>query len=100
MIVVRNVFKLKFGKAREGIDLWKKGIAIAHGAGFEKKSARLLTDVVGPFYTLVLETTHDSLGDYEESAKKLMANKEWQAWYAGVPAVSEGGYREIFVIAE
>jgi len=100
MIVVRNVFKLKFGHAREAIDLWKQGIAIAQGAGFEKGSMRLLTDLVGPFYTLVMESTHESLGDYEQSAKKLMANKEWKAWYAAVPSVTEGGYREVFVIAE
>jgi hypothetical protein len=100
MIVVRNVFKLKFGKAREAVTLWKQGIAIADRVGFEKSSTRLLTDLVGPFYTLVMESTHESLGDYERSAKKLMESKEWKAWYAGVPDITEGGYREVFVVAE
>jgi hypothetical protein len=100
MIVVRNVFKLKFGRAREAIDLWKQGIEIGGRAGMSKGSARVLTDLVGPFYTLVLETTHDSLGDYEKTAKGLMDNKEWKAWYAKVLEVTEGGYREVYSIVE
>ena len=56
MIVIRNVFRLKFGKAREAVALFKEGIAIQKrvGAGMDF-STRLLTDVTGPFYTVVLE---------------------------------------------
>ena len=58
MIVIRNVFRLKFGKAREAVALFKEGLAIQKrvGAGLEF-STRLLTDVSGPFYTVVLEIT-------------------------------------------
>jgi len=100
MIVVRNVFKLKFGKAKEATSLWKQGVAIAHGAGFPKGSTRILTDLVGPFYTLIMETTHESLSEYERAAKNLMDNKEWKAWYADVLPLTEGGYREIYAISE
>ena len=58
MIVIRNVFRLKFGKAREAVALMKDGLAIQKravtGVDF---STRMLTDVTGPFYTLVLELT-------------------------------------------
>jgi hypothetical protein len=56
MIVVRNVFQLKFGKAKEAVALLKEGLAIQKKAlsGVEF-STRVLTDVTGPFYTLVLE---------------------------------------------
>jgi hypothetical protein len=49
MIVIRNVFRLKFGKAREAVALFKEGIAIQKrvGAGLDF-STRLLTDVTGP----------------------------------------------------
>ena len=33
MIVIRNVFRLKFGKAREVVALLKEGIAIQQRAG-------------------------------------------------------------------
>ena len=60
MIVIRNVFRLKFGKAREAVALMKEGLAIQKRvmAG-QEFSTRILTDVTGPFYTLVLESTHE-----------------------------------------
>ena len=100
MIVVRNVFKLKFGGSKEAVALWKKGLAIANRAGFTNGSARILTDLAGPFYTLVVETTHDSLADYERGAKGLMDAKEWKEWYGSVVALTEGGHREIFTVVE
>src|SRR6187549_3290356 len=66
MIVIRNVFRLKFGKAREAVALFKEGIAIQKriGAGVDY-STRLLTDVTGPFYTVVLEITVPNLAAFE-----------------------------------
>jgi hypothetical protein len=100
MIVVRNVFQLRFGKAREATATWKEGLAVADRLGFGHGSMRLLTDVVGPFYTLILESTHQSLADYEAAAKKLMADQDWKNWYGKVAEVSKGGYREIYQVVE
>jgi hypothetical protein len=47
MIVVRNVFQLKFGKAREALAVMKEGVAIQRRLAAEG-SARLLTDLTGP----------------------------------------------------
>ncbi|HEY3011302.1 MAG TPA: NIPSNAP family protein [Gemmatimonadales bacterium] len=101
MIVVRNVFRLKFGKARDAMAVWKEGLAIGERAGLSRNATRLLTDLVGPeFYTLVLETTYDSISDFERSAQALMSNPEWRAWYPRFTALAEGGYREILTVAE
>ena len=54
MIIVHNVFRLKFGKAREAVALMKEGIALQKSLGVDVNQ-RLLTDVTGPFYTLILE---------------------------------------------
>jgi hypothetical protein len=99
MIVVRNVFRVKFGKSKEAVGLWKEGLALGKKLGFQSKSNRLLTDLVGQFYTIVFENTFESLSDFENAAKTLMPNPEWQAWYAKVSAVTESGYREVFNIA-
>ena len=100
MIVVRNVFRLKFGKAKEASELWKEGLALTKRLGFTAKS-RVLTDLVGQFYTVVFENTFESLSDFESNAKKLMGNSEWQAWYQKISALTESGYREILnVVAE
>lgn len=101
MIVVRNVFRLKFGQAREATAAWKEGLAIAERAGAGGARYRLLTDLAGPeFYTLVLEGTYASLADFEQSAERLMAVPEWRAWYPSVTALCVGGYREILNIVE
>jgi len=101
MILVRNVFRLKFGQAREGIAAWKEGLAIAERAGVGSARYRLLTDLAGPdFYTLVLEATYGSLAEFEQSAQAMMAVPEWRAWYPRVTALSVGGYREILNIVE
>ena len=58
MIVIRNVFRLKFGKAREAVALFKEALAIQKRAlTGEDFTARMLTDVTGQNYTLVLEVT-------------------------------------------
>jgi hypothetical protein len=101
MILVRNVFRLKFGQAREAVAAWKEGMAIAERSGVGAGRYRLLTDLVGPdFYTLVLEGTYGSLAEFEQSAQALMAVPEWRAWYPRVTALSEGGYREILNVVD
>jgi hypothetical protein len=64
MILVRNVFRLKFGKAREAVAIMKDGLAIQKKLGSDV-STRLLTDLTGEFYTLVLELTVPSLAALE-----------------------------------
>jgi hypothetical protein len=101
MILVRNVFQLKFGQSREALAAWKEGLAIAEGLGMPRARGRLLTDLAGPeFYTLVFEATYGSLAEFEQQAQRLMADAAWRAWYPKVTALSVGGHREILTIVE
>ena len=101
MIVVRNVFRLKYGKAKEAIALVKEGLVLQKkavtGVDF---STRLLTDVTGPFYTLVLELTIANLATFETYAPRLFADKDWQANFQKMTPLVESGYREVFTIVE
>ena len=101
MIVIRNVFRLKFGKTREAVAIIKDGIAIQKKAlaGVEL-STRLLTDVTGPFYTVVLELTVPSLGVFESSSPRLFGDKEWQANYQKLTPLVESGEREVFTVVD
>jgi hypothetical protein len=100
MILVRNVFKLKFGKTREALSVFKEMQAHAKKMGSGMAPSRLLTDIVSSFYTLVLEHTFKSLADFEASSQGMMSDPEWKAYYQkGLPLV-ESGYREIFTIVE
>jgi hypothetical protein len=101
MIVIRNVFRLKFGKAREAVALMKEGKAIEKRvmSGLQY-SSRVLTDVTGPFYTLVLELTVPDIATFESNAPRLFGDKEWQANYQKMTPLVESGYREIFNLVE
>lgn len=99
MIVVRNVFQLKFGKAREAVAIMKEGLAIQKRIGVDV-SQRLLTDVTGPFYTLVLELTLPNLAALEATAPRIFADKDWQANYQKLSPLVESGHREVFTIVD
>ncbi|HEX5411509.1 MAG TPA: hypothetical protein VFZ27_06570 [Terriglobia bacterium] len=99
MIVIRNVFRLKFGKTKEALALIKEGVAIQKRAGLELDQ-RILTDLVGPFYTVVLEMKIPGLSDLETNMSKVMGNKDWQANYQKIIALVDSGYREIFTVVE
>ncbi len=81
MIVVRDIFALKFGNSKEAVGLWKERLEIGRRIGHDLDKARLLIDLVGPYSTLVLETQHESLAEYERFGKAIMADERWRAWY-------------------
>lgn len=101
MVVIRNVFQLKFGKAKEAMALMKEGLAIQKRAlsGVEF-STRVLTDMTGPFYTLVLELNVPNLATFDSYTPKLFGNKEWQAHYEKLTPLVESGYREVFTVVD
>jgi hypothetical protein len=101
MVVVRNVFQLKFGKAREAVAIMKEGMAIQKRVmtGLDY-STRMLTDLTGPFYTLVLELTVPDYATMEKNAPRLFGDKEFQANYQKLTALVESGRREVYSIVE
>jgi hypothetical protein len=99
MIVVRNVFHLKFGKAREAVAVMKEGLAIQKRLAPDA-SARLLTDLTGRHYTLVLELTVPSLAILEATTPRVFGDQEFQANYHKMAPLVESGHREIFTIVD
>ena len=99
MILVRDIFQLKFGKAKEAVALWKEGSAIIKKLGYGPE--RLLTDLVGSsYYTFVMESKFESLSDLEQGLSKVFGNAEWSQWYQKFLPLVESGRREIFNIVE
>jgi hypothetical protein len=98
MIVVRNVFRLKFGMARQAKALWHEGAAIMRRAGLAPD--RALTDVTGPFYTFVLENSYASLAEFEERMGRGFTDPEWAAWYQRFLPLVESGHRELFEVVK
>ena len=96
MILIRDVFRLKFGKAKD-VKAAMKEAKHMMGDG----NNRILFDLVGPSYTMVMESTYKDLTEYESAMSKDMGGKGWQDWYHQkfVPLV-DSAYREIFTVLE
>jgi hypothetical protein len=77
----------------------KDGIVIQNRLAAEG-SPRLLTDVTGRHYTLVLEMTLPNLAAFEAMAPRVFGNPEFQQNYQKMVPLVESGHREIFTLVE
>ncbi len=96
MVVVRNTFQVKFGRMKEAVVLMKENLARATAGG--SKPGRLMTDVTGPFYTLVLEFEFESLAEMDKHASSMMKLPGWQEAYQKFAALVDSGRRDIFSV--
>lgn len=98
MILVRDIFQLKFGKMKEAKDVWKEILKLS--ANSSSGPIRLLTDLTGDYYTLVLEHAFKNLGDYEANAQAQMSIPGMGPLYQKFVPLVDSGRREIFSIVE
>ncbi len=98
MIIVRNVFRLKFGKAKEVKAIMQDSKKIMNES--QLKNSRVLFDVVGPSYTMVLENSYANLSDFEKEMAAMFSKPEWGAWYQRLTPLVENSYREIFSVMD
>ena len=96
MIQVREVFRVRFGQAKEAIALAHEGVAIEEKYG--GKGSRILADVTGDHYTLVMEQEFESLAAFEEGLQRTFQSPEFRAWYPRFASLIDSGRREIFRI--
>ena len=99
MIVVRNIFRIKFGQSKPAVAAFKQGQALIKKLGIAAEST-LLTDLVGVSYTIVHELRFAGLGAFEQEMKKVTAAPEWRTWYETFIPYAESGSREIFNVVE
>jgi hypothetical protein len=101
MIVVRDIFRVKFGRSKEVTELFKQGKAIARKTGYGDGGVRLLTDLAGePYYTLIMETTFASVAAWEQASLVVRGSGEWKSWYQKVVPLIDGGERKLYSVVE
>jgi hypothetical protein len=101
MVVIRDIFRVKFGQSKEAVALWREAAAALRSSGFGAINVRLLTDLVGPsYYTVVLESTFKSLAEWEKGHLAARDNAAWKALYAKIIPYTEVGQREILSVVE
>jgi hypothetical protein len=99
MIVVRDIFRHKFGQAKDVTALWKQAMELLKKSGIGVRSARLLSDVAGPpYYTIIFETEYDSLAQWEQAHSSGKTNQPFRDVYQKIIALTEDGHREILSV--
>jgi hypothetical protein len=76
MILVRDVFQVKSGKAREAKELWKEEAKLEAARG--GTPSRAMVDLTGEFYTFVTEATYDSVAEFEKALKGDASRSEFR----------------------
>mgnify|MGYP001549789771 CR=1 FL=1 len=93
MFIVRDIFHLKFGHFRDAKALFDE--AKSKNMLPDASTVRLLSDFTGDAYRLIMETSHNTLADFEKSLGDTMHAEEWKKWYEKFKPLVESSYREI-----
>ena len=68
------------------------------GSGPKPSGWRVLTDITGPFDTVVLEVETDSLAEWEQAMPQMFASPEFQADIARSAEMTVSGHRALYTI--
>jgi hypothetical protein len=98
MILVRFICQAKFGKAGEVVAGFKQSHEILRRVVAPEMRVRLLTDLSGPFDTVVQEIEVESLAEWERLRTAIFSHPEVHEAEAGLPAVIESGRTEYYTI--
>jgi hypothetical protein len=91
MILVRVTFQAQFGKAGEIVEIMKQNPP-------PDVRGRILTDLSGPFDTVVLESVVESIDDYFRQMREMFANEEMSEEMRSVYGLVASGTREFYTI--
>ena len=94
MNLVRDIFQAKYGKGGELVALFKE----AREKWGSDYFGRILTDLSGPFFTVVTEMEVESLAEWERRRAEVFALPEFGEWFARMTPLVESGRREFYHI--
>ena len=95
MILVREVFQAKYGQGDSMVALYKE----AQGKWLSEMPSRLLVDLSGRFFTVVVEIEVESLAEWEARMAELFSRPDTADWFARMTNFVESGHREFYTIA-
>ena len=98
MVVVRMVFQTKWGKAQEVVDEFASMVDIMRRITGNNAHVRILTDLSGPFHTVVQEIEVESLAKWEEYRAKMFSSPEFQDMQPPGELPFEGGRTEFYTL--
>ena len=95
MIVERNEFRLKFGTSAVALNLWKDYLTVVRQED-PQIHVRILTDISGPAYTLIVELIHETFGEAEPTRCRLVQRNDWKDFYQKFIPLCEGSQRTYY----
>jgi len=96
MIVVRNFFQAKYGKGDELVALMKESDTMWPS----ERKYRMMTDLSGPFFTVVTEADYESFSAWEADAQKYFGDDRFAALFERMMPLVESGSREFYNLVE
>ena len=97
MIVERDVFQAKYGQGDELVEVLKASRSMWEARGLRH---RILTDLTGPFFTVVLEIEWPDEVPLQIAHEALFAKEEFGDWFGRTIEFAESGHRELFIVVE
>jgi NIPSNAP len=97
VILVRLVFQAKFGKAGELAASFKSGEQAMKNI-MRGHNVKILTDLSGPFDTVVQEMEYESIQAFMVDQERLFADPGFQATMGRGAEFIRSGYKEYYTI--
>jgi hypothetical protein len=95
MILARQVFQVKFGHMDDVLAAFK---AVSESGQGSSNGTRVLTDISGKNFTLVIETKAESLDAYWEALQAMFKDPEQAAQFNTIMQYIESGHKEFYTI--
>ncbi len=96
MILIREVFTTKPGKAGELVKKFKQVIPFMEKEGL--KNTKIMTDLVAKYWTVVIESETEDFARFEKEVRGFTSKPEVKEIMKDYMSLVESGYREVFKI--
>ncbi len=100
MVLVRFVFQAKWRNAQKVVDEFKKNAEMMQSVLGSEMHGRILTDLSGPFDTVVQELEVESLAEWERLRTAMLSNPEFQQVQESGENPFISGHTEFYTIEE
>ncbi len=98
MILVRQTFQAKYGKAGEAAAIMREASTVVSQVLGPGHPWRVLTDLTGSFDTVVLEIQVESMGDWENIRSSMFQHAEFREAIAPSMDLLQSGSSQLFTI--
>jgi len=64
------------------------------------RNARLLTDLSGPFFTVISDGEYESFAEWQADGQQIFGDPRFAVWFERMTALVDSGHREFYNLVE